>query len=248
MNLLLVGAASLPIGYMAFGFIALVVPPKCAPCSLISLGLSSGVCLFAVQAVRNWLRCSVHSWRGSSTLPLWPSARSIPARPFCRRACWRRAGWRARAGRRRPWTPRVTSSRPASGWRRTSLVRLLPGTRSLQPSVAATRVWSPGGSLPSWGVLSTPYSRWPCELPWVWDSTACTYALHGCRLHAKPRSAQPARLGRRGPLAGAGLEGRRDLPGCQRQGLPGELRHQRCGAVAPRPGVERRAGRGAASA
>ena len=30
MNLLLVGAASLPIGYMAFGFIALVVPPKCA--------------------------------------------------------------------------------------------------------------------------------------------------------------------------------------------------------------------------
>ena len=32
MNLLLVGAASLPIGYMAFGFIALVVPPKCAAC------------------------------------------------------------------------------------------------------------------------------------------------------------------------------------------------------------------------
>ncbi len=30
MNLLLVGAASLPIGYMAYGFIALVVPPKCA--------------------------------------------------------------------------------------------------------------------------------------------------------------------------------------------------------------------------
>ncbi|KAK9843717.1 hypothetical protein WJX81_003528 [Elliptochloris bilobata] len=30
MNLLLVGAASLPIGYMAFGFISLVVPPKVA--------------------------------------------------------------------------------------------------------------------------------------------------------------------------------------------------------------------------
>ena len=30
MNLLLLGAASLPIGYMAFGFIALVVPPRCA--------------------------------------------------------------------------------------------------------------------------------------------------------------------------------------------------------------------------
>lgn len=29
MNLLLLGAASLPIGYMAFGFISLLVPPKC---------------------------------------------------------------------------------------------------------------------------------------------------------------------------------------------------------------------------
>ncbi|CAL5218887.1 g625 [Coccomyxa viridis] len=30
MNLLLLGAAALPVGYMAFGFIALVVPPKVA--------------------------------------------------------------------------------------------------------------------------------------------------------------------------------------------------------------------------
>lgn len=30
MNLLLLGAASLPIGYMAFGFVSLLVPPKCA--------------------------------------------------------------------------------------------------------------------------------------------------------------------------------------------------------------------------
>ena len=28
MNLLLLGAAALPVGYMAFGFVALVVPPK----------------------------------------------------------------------------------------------------------------------------------------------------------------------------------------------------------------------------
>ena len=28
MNLLLLGAAALPVGYMAFGFISLVVPPK----------------------------------------------------------------------------------------------------------------------------------------------------------------------------------------------------------------------------
>lgn len=28
MNLLLLGAASLPIGYMAFGFVSLLVPPK----------------------------------------------------------------------------------------------------------------------------------------------------------------------------------------------------------------------------
>ena len=31
MNLLLLGAASLPIGYMGFGFISLLVPPKCVP-------------------------------------------------------------------------------------------------------------------------------------------------------------------------------------------------------------------------
>ena len=28
MNLLLLGATSLPVGYMAFGFISLLVPPK----------------------------------------------------------------------------------------------------------------------------------------------------------------------------------------------------------------------------
>ena len=28
MNLLLLGAGALPVGYMAFGFISLVVPPK----------------------------------------------------------------------------------------------------------------------------------------------------------------------------------------------------------------------------
>jgi hypothetical protein len=31
MNLLLLGATSLPVGYMAFGFISLIVPPKYVP-------------------------------------------------------------------------------------------------------------------------------------------------------------------------------------------------------------------------
>jgi len=40
----------------------------------------------------------------------------------------------------------------------------------MQPSAAAMRVWSLGGSLPRWGALSMPCSRGRHELPWVWDS------------------------------------------------------------------------------
>ena len=69
MNLLLVGAASLPIGYMAYGFIALVVPPKCAslfaeaePASACLLGHT--VCASSVTSVQmQVLACF-----------LWPSA------------------------------------------------------------------------------------------------------------------------------------------------------------------------------